>query len=128
MQMHYLKGVDPFMGQGIIMSATPNPSTESTLTARYQTTIPAMVRDSLGLSKGDTIRYSFSSDNQIVISRVESAEEDPVIGDFLAFLARDMETNPQHIQAVSSNALHHVRSLVDGIEVDLEAPLLDEDA
>ena len=109
------------------MSVTPHPSTESTLTARYQTTIPAMVRESLGLSKGDRIRYSFSSDNQIVISRIDPAEEDPVIGNFLAFLSQDMETHPQRIQAIGSEVVDHIQSLVEGVDVDLDAPLLDED-
>ncbi|MGF1603960.1 MAG: type II toxin-antitoxin system PrlF family antitoxin [Thermosynechococcaceae cyanobacterium] len=48
------------------MSATPPLSAESTLTARYQTTVPAFVRQSLGLEKCDRIRYSLSPDNQVV--------------------------------------------------------------
>jgi antitoxin PrlF len=50
-----------------------------------------------------------------------------VLGKFLNFLAQDMEQNPQHIQAISSNLVSHVQSLVSGVDLDLDAPLVDED-
>jgi len=31
-----------------------------------------------------------------------------------------MEQNPQHIQAISSNLVNHVQSLVSGVDLDLD--------
>lgn len=100
---------------------------ESTLTDRYQTTIPEPVRKVLGLNKRDKICYSIQSDGQVVISRADEQENDPILGKFLNFLARDMEKNPQHLQAISSGLVSRVQSLVSEVEVDLDASLSDED-
>jgi antitoxin PrlF len=56
----------------------------------------------------------------------ETTVPDPVLGQFLHFLARDIEENPQHLQRISSDLVCRVQSLVSEIEMDLEAPLLDE--
>ncbi|MBE9074264.1 type II toxin-antitoxin system PrlF family antitoxin [Microcystis sp. LEGE 08355] len=110
------------------MAATMAPCPESTLTDRYQTTIPDSVRKALGLNKRDKICYNIQADGKVWISRADEAEEnDPVLGKFLNFLAQDMEQNPQHIQAISSNLVNHVQYLVSGVDLDLDAPLLDED-
>jgi antitoxin PrlF len=104
-----------------------DPRSESTLTDRYQTTVPDPVRKALGLNKRDKICYTIQPNGKVWISRAEQADSDPLLGEFLNFLVRDMEKNPQHIQAVSSNLVNHVQSLVSGVEIDLDAPLLDED-
>src|SRR5438270_11845839 len=65
---------------------------ESTLTDRYQTTVPDAVRRTLKLRKRDKIRYVVRPDGAVLLTRAEAGEEsDPVVGKFLAFLARDME-------------------------------------
>lgn len=110
------------------MAATLAPCPESTLTDRYQTTVPDPVRKALGLNKRDKICYTIQPNGKVWISRADQAEEnDPVLGEFLNFLAQDMEQNPQHLQAISSDLVSHVQSLVSGIDLDLDAPLLDED-
>ncbi|AIE76256.1 type II toxin-antitoxin system PrlF family antitoxin [Synechocystis sp. PCC 6714] len=103
------------------------PCPESTLTDRYQTTVPDPVRKALGLNKRDKICYTIEPDGKVWISRVDQEENDPVLGKFLDFLAQDMDKNPQHIQAISSELVGRVQSLVSGVDVDLDAPLLDED-
>jgi antitoxin PrlF len=100
---------------------------ESTLTDRYQTTIPDSVRKALGLNKRDKIHYTISPNGQVIISRVDEPENDPVLGKFLSFLAEDMNKNPQHIRAISHDLVDRVRSLVADVELDLDAPLSDED-
>lgn len=100
---------------------------ESTLTDRYQTTVPEPVRKALGLNKRDKICYTINSDGQVVISRANPTESDPILRLFLNFLARDMEQNPHHLQAISSDLVSRVQSLVSEIDLDLDAPLSDED-
>ena len=100
---------------------------ESTLTDRYQTTVPDVVRKALGLSKRDKICYSIHTDGTVTIDRSEEPTEDPILGKFLSFLAQDMEKNPQHLQPISTETLKRVQSLVGDIDIDLDAPLADED-
>jgi antitoxin PrlF len=109
------------------MAVIPAPSSESTLTDRYQTTIPGPVRKFLGLDKRDKICYTIQPDGKVVISRVDKTESDPILGQFLNFIARDMEKNPQHLQAISSDLVSCVQSLVAGVDFDIDTPLSDED-
>ena len=99
---------------------------ESTLTSRYQTTIPDTVRKALNLKKQDKIRFTIESGGNVVLSRAES-EEDPVLGEFLAFLANDMATNPTQIKPLSETMKTRAEALVAGVEIDLDAPLREED-
>ncbi|BBC25985.1 type II toxin-antitoxin system PrlF family antitoxin [Pseudanabaena sp. ABRG5-3] len=109
------------------MTVTLAPCSESTLTDRYQTTIPDPIRKALGLNKRDKICYTIESDGRVVISRADQTESDPIIGQFLNFLAQDIETNPQHVKALSPDLVNHVQALVSYVDLDLDAPLLDED-
>lgn len=109
------------------MAVTQVPCSESTLTDRYQTTVPDPIRKVLGLSKRDKICYTIQPDGQVVISRADKTQSDPILGQFLSFLARDIEKNPQHLQAISSDLLSRVQSLVAEVALDLDAPLSDKD-
>lgn len=109
------------------MAETLTFQAESTLTDRYQTTVPDDVRKALRLNKRDKIRYTIQSNGQVIMSRADQPENDPVLGQFLSFLARDISRNPQHVQAISSDLVNHVQSLVADVEFDLDAPLSDED-
>jgi antitoxin PrlF len=105
---------------------------ESTLTDRYQTTVPETVRRALRLGKRDKIRYSIRPSGEVVLTRSTSVEgleaDDPVLGQFLGFLARDMASHPERLQAVDAGLVERLQSLVGGIEVDLDAPLSADDA
>ncbi len=128
--MHYHGGILHTKHPVIAMnSVTSAQRSESTLTDRYQTTVPEAVRQALGLNKRDKIFYTIQSDGRVLLSRVEQTETDPdpVLEKFLAFLAQDMNNHPQLIQPISSDLLNRAQSLVEGIEIDLDAPLLDED-
>ena len=96
---------------------------ESTLSDRYQTTVPDIVRKTLGLSKRDKIAYVISADGTVTITRSKIFEDDPVLDKFLDFLAKDLEQNSQHIKPVTSKTLERVQSLVEDVEVDLNASL-----
>ena len=100
---------------------------DSTLTDRYQTTIPNIVRKVLRLEKKDKIRYTVQPDGSVIISRANQAENDPVLAKFLTFLADDISQNPQNVSAIDSNLLDRVRPLVSDVEIDLDSPLSDED-
>ena len=100
---------------------------ESTLTDRYQTTVPDIVRKTLGLNKRDKIAYVINSDGTVSITRSPTSEDDPILDKFLDFLTKDIEQNPQHIQPVTSATKDRIQSLVADVDIDLDAPLSDED-
>ena len=97
---------------------------ESTLTDRYQTTVPETVRRALRLGKRDKMRYTIRPSGEVVLTRAEaSQEDDPVLGQFLGFLARDIGSHPERLQALDAGFVQRLQSLTSGIEVDLDAPL-----
>jgi antitoxin PrlF len=84
-------------------------------------------RRALRLGKRDKIRYSIRPSCEVVLTRSTSPEgleaDDPVLGQFLGFLARDMASHPERLQAVDAGLVDRLQSLVGGIEVDLDAAL-----
>lgn len=100
---------------------------ESTLTDRYQTTVPETVRRALQLNKRDKIHYSIRPGGEVVMTRSVEKEDDPVVGRFLNFLAEDIAKHPERLRTVDTQLLSHIRSLVADVEVDLSAPLSADD-
>ncbi len=125
MHMHYHLERTPH-SSGLVMSA--NLKVESTLTDRYQTTVPETVRRALKLDKRDKIRYSIRPNGQVVLTRAAQAQaHDPVLGEFLGFLARDIAKHPHRLQSVDSGLVRRIQSLVGKVEVNLDAPLSVDD-
>lgn len=101
---------------------------ESTLTERYQTTVPETVRRALRLSKRDKIRFTIRPDGDVVLTRaVVTTSEDPVMGRFLNFLAHDIATHPERLAAVDAGLAQRIQFLVGDLKVDLDAALSAED-
>jgi antitoxin PrlF len=101
---------------------------ESTLTDRYQTTVPETVRRALNLNKRDRIRYAIHPGGEVVLSRASAAEgDDPVLGRFLDFLARDLASHPARLSAVDAGLVRRLKSLVGPVKVDFDSPLSAED-
>ncbi len=101
--------------------------TESTLTDRYQTTVPDAVRKALQLGKREKIRYTIQPDGNVLLSRADQPASDPVLGSFLRFLARDIQDDPQRLKAATPELLSRIQNLVGDVDIDLDAPLNDED-
>ena len=105
-----------------------NLEVESTLTDRYQTTVPETVRRALHLGKRDKILYSIRESGEVVLSRSGGTEdEDPALGAFLTFLANDMAQHPERLQAVDAGLVQHLQALVGQVKVDLNTALPLED-
>ncbi len=101
---------------------------DSTLTDRYQTTVPEPVRRALKLGKRDKIHYSILDNGSALISRAVPADaKDPVMETFLGFLARDMTLHPERIQSVDTRFAHRIKLLVGKVTVDIDAPLSADD-
>ena len=101
---------------------------ESTLTDRYQTTVPETVRRALKLGKRDKIHYTIQPNGEVVLTRATSSEgDDPVLGQFLEFLARDIENHPERLRGLDVGFVKRIQSLVAEVDVDLDKPLSADD-
>ena len=60
---------------------------------------------------------------------MKRAEErdDPVLGNFLSFLERDLEAHPERLRAVDAGLATRIRALTKGVKVDLGAALDPDD-
>jgi len=125
MRLHYHADVNPDP-QETAMAA--NFEVESTLTDRYQTTVPETVRRALKLGKRDKIHYTIRPSGEVVLTRVEaSGSDDPVLGQFLSFLAADITRHPERLKSVDTGLVQRLQSLVGDVDVDLDTVLSADD-
>jgi antitoxin PrlF len=94
----------------------------STITAKGQTTVPKAVRQILGIDYGGQIGFRVEGD-QVTLHPVEAEHEDPLVGRFLDFLAKDIERRPGGVAALSKELAARLTSLTKGKRVDVEAPI-----
>lgn len=99
---------------------------EGTLTERYQTTVPAAVRQALRLQKHDKIVYKVADDGRVFLERAGAEDKpDPVLGEFLNFLARDIAAGV--VRPVTPELVARINTLIGDVKIDLDAPLSPED-
>jgi antitoxin PrlF len=100
----------------------------ATITERGQTTVHAAIRKMLALEKRDQVVFRGLADGTVMIAKKALADEDdPVIGAFLAFLARDMANEPARIRPAPKSLVRRGKALVKGVKVDLDAALPEDD-
>jgi hypothetical protein len=89
---------------------------------------PETVLRTLGLSRRDRIRNVNRPDNEMLLSfATPEVRDDPALSALLGFLSRDIAAHPEQLQAPDAALVRRVRSLVDRVNVDLEAPLPADD-
>lgn len=101
---------------------------ESSLTDRYQTTVPDAIRRVLKLEKRDKIHYLVKPSGEVVMERARpDDEEDPAFGPFLSFLARDLQAHPEKLRSLSPAFVQRVQTLTKDVNIDLGAALSPDD-
>jgi antitoxin PrlF len=121
MQMHYLDVKERAMTHAAKVLEIP-----ATITERGQTTVPAPIRKMLALGKRDRVVFRGLADGTVVIEKRSMQDEaDPVLGAFLQFLGKDIAGRPHALRSVDADRIAYARSLVEGIDVDLDEPLDD---
>jgi antitoxin PrlF len=93
-------------------------------------TVPAAIRKMLALGKRDQVVFGGLADGTVVIAKKETCADgdDPVIGKFLEFVARDMMHEPARIRPVPRSLVSRAKALAKGVEADVDAPLPDDEA
>lgn len=56
-----------------------------------------------------------------------SDEDDPALAPFLALLEQDLSPPPERLRLITADLVGHLEDLVGGMDVDLNAPLPDDD-
>ena len=60
----------------------------------------------------------------MLLTRAAEPEiDDPALGQFLAFLAKDIANRPEDLRGPNADAVRSIQALVAGVAVDLDAPL-----
>jgi antitoxin PrlF len=86
----------------------------STITAKGQTTVPKAVRQALGVDYGGRIAFRVTGKGVTVVRADE--DEDPAIGGFLDFLARDIKDHPERVKAIAPDLAARIGALTDGMD------------
>lgn len=95
---------------------------KSTITTKGQTTVPKAVRQVLGVKDGDEIAFRVEGERVTVVA-AGATHEDPVVGKFLAFLAKDLEKHPANLKPLSKAFAGRMASMLKGTKVGIEAPI-----
>jgi len=100
----------------------PLVTAESTLTDRYQTTIPEVVRKALGLGKRDKLEFLLDETGAVRLKKAQDLEEheDPTLMAFLDLLAKDIDENPQKLRELDDAFWQAIDKLTEGVEVDMD--------
>jgi antitoxin PrlF len=99
---------------------------EATITSRGQTTVPAAIRKAPHVDPSGSIVFRLEN-GQVTLTKRETPEAEPDIDAFLSFLTADMMARPGNLRPVTAEWLNGLREPVEGVEVDLNAPLPDDD-
>lgn len=99
---------------------------QSTLTDRYQTTVPEPVRRALGLQKRDAIHYEVLPGGDVRLSRAGNRKSDPIVTAFLGLLGTDI-AHKANVSLANAELVASIQQLVRGVELDLESALSPDD-
>ena len=89
---------------------------DAKVTAQGQTTVPAPIREQLGIVPGDHITFAIDIHGNVMVRR--SDDGDPAIDAFLEFLASEIERQPGQIQELTSSLEHRLRELTAETKID----------
>jgi antitoxin PrlF len=89
---------------------------DAKVTAQGQTTVPAPIREQLGIVPGDHITFVVDATGNVMLRRCEDG--DPAIEAFLEFLAADIQRRPDQIQGLTSSLEDRLRQLTAKTKID----------
>lgn len=78
------------------------------------------------LDKRDKIRYAILPDGEVQLTRVTDGD-DPLLGEFLAFLSKDMASHPEQIRVLDAQLKSRMDELSTGLMPDLNQALSPDD-
>jgi antitoxin PrlF len=115
-----------YRGESAFLTAEPPAGMiTSKLTVRDQTTLPAAVRQVLGLKGGQRLGYVFDSEGVRLVNPTTTAEHaDPVLQQFLTLLGRHIAAGPASgAVGFPPDLLERARALTADVEIDHDASI-----
>lgn len=109
MQLHYHVAMAKIQG-------------ESSLTDRYQTTVPEPIRRALSLGKRDKLHYEINDAGQVILTKVNE-DYDPAVLAFLSFLEKQIIDDPASISPIGTERIAQALALTKDVRIDLNQPL-----
>ena len=94
-----------------------NNELESSLTDRYQTTVPARIRKLLGLNKRDKLEWILDESGGVRVNKatpVELEHSDSTVDAWLDFLAKDMAAHPQNLVPLTAEMYEDIVAELSG--------------
>jgi antitoxin PrlF len=88
---------------------------DAKITAQGQTTVPAPVRERLGVVPGDHITFAVDALGNVTLRR---ADDDPAIEAFLDFLAVDIQNRPDQVRGLTDSLEGRLRELTSKTRID----------
>jgi antitoxin PrlF len=107
--------MEPYRGRNVM--TTMLVEKKAKLTAQGQTTVPAYIREQLGVEPGDHLTFAVDAAGTVTLRR---AEDDPAIGAFVDFLAEDIRRNPSGVRPVTASLERRLRRLAGATVIDKE--------
>ena len=105
---------------------------ESSLTDRYQTTVPARIRKLLGLNKRDKLEWILDESGGVRVSKRDPETQehiDATMDAWLDFLAKDMAKHPEHLVPLTAEMYEDIVAELSGergVGVDGLPPTLEQ--
>ena len=90
---------------------------ESSLTDRYQTTVPARIRKLLGLNKRDKLEWILDESGGVQVVKKQfgdAKDSDPVFDAWLDFLEKDMMEHPEHLVPLTAQMYEDIVAELSG--------------
>lgn len=87
---------------------------------RWRTTVPAAVREALGLEVGDRLAWEIRGEEAIVprAGAVAEQEDDPALEPFLRLLGNDIEAHPERLRGMPDELYRRWMAVAADVEVD----------
>ncbi len=107
------------------LSVLPVPAIKGSTTQRSQTTIPAAVRDAIGLEPGGIVCYEALSDGsyRITTKPAPFTDQDPVMLAVLDYFEQDMLKHPEKIALLPEHLIARMQQTTE----DVPLPDADDD-
>lgn len=128
MHLHCLRNPGNITKAFALAEAMATSILKSKLTQRSQTTIPKAVKNALHLDAGGELGYIIEGNQVRLVNVNEETHEDPLIGRFLDFLAKDLRTHPQHVSPFPVSLVTRMKALSKRVKIDHQADIDGETA
>jgi antitoxin PrlF len=86
------------------------------LTSKGQLTVPIAVRKALDIGPQDRVVFAVRDGGKVEVAKVDALHTDPIVGEYLAFLERDMRKHPQKLSVVQRDDT--TRELLKGVDAE----------